>query len=54
MHHRAVVGRVAIIADEKWAAEALRITDIYKAATVRQFAPNERAAVFVWIRQGPK
>jgi hypothetical protein len=52
MHHRALVGRVAIIADEKWADEALRITDIFKAATVRQFAPNERAAVFAWIRQG--
>ena len=52
MHHRALVGRVAVIADEKWADEALRITDIFKAATVRQFAPNERAAVFAWIRQG--
>ena len=49
MHHRALVGRVAVIADEKWADEALRITDIFKAATVRQFAPNERAAVFAWI-----
>ena len=52
MHHRALVGRVAVIADEEWADEALRITDIFKAATVRQFAPNERAAVFAWIRQG--
>jgi stage II sporulation SpoAA-like protein len=52
MHHRALVGRVAIIADEKWADEVLRITDIFRAATVRQFAPGERAAAFAWIRQG--
>ena len=52
MHHRALVSRVAIITDEKWAGEALRITDIYKAAEIRQFAPNERAAAFAWIRQG--
>jgi hypothetical protein len=52
MHHRGLVGRVAIIADEKWADEVLRITDIFKAATVRQFAPSERAAAFGWIRQG--
>jgi hypothetical protein len=52
MHHRALVGRVAIVADEKWADEVLRITDIFKAAAVRQFAPSERAAAFAWIRQG--
>src|SRR5512144_895898 len=51
MHHRAMVGRVAIIADEKWADEVLRITDIFKAATVRRFAPSERAAAFAWLRQ---
>jgi hypothetical protein len=52
MHHRALVERIAIVADEKWADEVLRITDIFKAATVRQFAPRERAAAFAWIRQG--
>src|SRR5512132_386371 len=51
MHHRASIGRVAIIADEKWADEVLRITDIFKAATVRRFAPSERGAAFAWIRQ---
>ncbi len=51
MHHRAMVGRVAIIADENWADEVLRITDIFKAATVRRFAPSERATAFAWIRQ---
>jgi hypothetical protein len=52
MHHRALVGRIGIVADEKWADEVLRITDIFKAVTVRQFAPSERAAAFAWIRQG--
>ena len=52
MHHRAMVGRVAIIADEKWADDVLRITDIFKAATVRRFAPSERGAAFAWIREG--
>src|SRR5512132_944756 len=51
MHHRAMVGRVSIFADEKWADEVLRITDIFKAATVRRFAPSERGAAFAWIRQ---
>ena len=51
MHHRAMVGRVAVIADDQWADEVLRITDIFKAATVRQFAPSERATAFAWIRQ---
>jgi stage II sporulation SpoAA-like protein len=47
-----MVGRVAVIADEKWADEVLRITDIFKAATVRRFAPSERTAAFAWIREG--
>jgi hypothetical protein len=51
MHHRAMVGRVAVIADDRWADEVLRITDIFKAATVRRFAPSERATAFAWIRQ---
>jgi hypothetical protein len=49
MHYRALVGRVAIIADEKWADEVLRVTDIYRAAEVRRFSPVDRAAAFAWI-----
>jgi hypothetical protein len=33
------------------ADEVLRITDIYKAADVRQFAPDKRALAFAWVRQ---
>jgi hypothetical protein len=40
MHYRALVGRVAIIADEKWANEIVRITDIYRAANVRRLVPS--------------
>lgn len=49
MHYRALVGRVAIIAKEKWADEILRVTDIYRAAEVRRFSPADRAAAFAWI-----
>jgi hypothetical protein len=49
MHYRALVGRVAIIADEKWADEVLRIIDIYRAANVRRFSPADRAAALAWI-----
>jgi hypothetical protein len=49
MHHRALVGRVAILADEKWADETLRITDIFNAASVKRFPPSERQAAFGWI-----
>ncbi len=51
MHHRAMVSRVALIADEKWADEVLRITDIFKGAEVRQFSPAERQAAIGWIRE---
>jgi hypothetical protein len=51
MHHRAMVARVAIVADEKWADEVLRITDIFNAASVRRFSPAERQAAFDWIRE---
>jgi SpoIIAA-like len=51
LHYRALVGRVAIIADEKWADEVVRITDIYKGANVRQFAPEKRALAFDWARR---
>jgi SpoIIAA-like len=52
MHYRASVGRVAVIADEKWADEVLRVTDIHRAADVRQFAPEKRATAFAWVRHG--
>ena len=52
MHHRAMVGRVAVIADEKWADEVMRITDIFHGATTRRFAPSERERAFRWIREG--
>jgi len=51
MHHRAMVSRVAIIADEKWADEVLRITDIFNGAVVRHFSPAERQAALGWIRE---
>ena len=51
LHYRALVGRVAVIADEKWAHEVVRITDIYKSAEVRQFAPEKRELAFAWVRQ---
>lgn len=50
MHHWALVGRIAILAEEKWADEVLRITDVYRAAAVRRFAPSERQAALDWLR----
>ena len=50
MHHRALVARVAIIADDRWADETLRITDIFKTATVRRFVPADRAEALRWLR----
>lgn len=51
LHYRALIGRVAIIADAQWADEVVRITDIYKAAEVRRFAPDKRELAFAWVRQ---
>ena len=51
MHHRALIARVAILADDKWADETLRITDIFKAAIVQRFPPAERPAALDWICQ---
>lgn len=50
MHHWALIGRIAILAEEKWADEVLRITDIYRAAAVRRFEPSERQAALEWLR----
>jgi hypothetical protein len=52
MHHRALLGRVAILADDRWADETLRVADILNAATVRRFLPSERQAALEWIRHG--
>ena len=51
MHHRALVGRVAILAAEKWDDEVLRVTDVFKTATVRRFPPSERTAALEWVRE---
>lgn len=52
MHHWALVARIAIIAEEKWADEVLRITDIFRAATVRRFPPSQRQEALDWLREG--
>jgi hypothetical protein len=52
IHHRALVGRVALVADEAWADETLRISDIFQAATVRRFPCSEREEALSWIREG--
>ncbi|MBL8666493.1 MAG: STAS/SEC14 domain-containing protein [Rhodospirillales bacterium] len=49
MHHWALVGRIAILADDKWSDEVLRITDVYRAATVRRFPPSDRRAAIDWL-----
>ena len=51
LHHRALIGRVAIIAEDKWAEEAMRITDIFQAVPVRRFLPTERADALAWISE---
>lgn len=50
MHHRALIARVAIIGDDRWADETLRITDIFKASAVRRFVPADRAEALRWLR----
>jgi hypothetical protein len=49
MHHWATIHRVAIVADARWEDEALRITDIFKAAQVRRYAPAERDDALRWL-----
>jgi SpoIIAA-like len=49
MHHRALVSRVAVVADDKWADETLRIVDIFRASSVRRFPPVEREKAFAWL-----
>jgi len=50
MHHWALVGRIAILAERKWEDEVMRITDVYRAATVRRFGTSERQAALDWLR----
>jgi|APTNR8051073442_1049403.scaffolds.fasta_scaffold06618_2 hypothetical protein len=52
MHHRSLVGRVAVVADDQWADETLRIADIFQAATVQRFSASARDQAFKWIREG--
>jgi hypothetical protein len=49
LHHRALIGRIAILAPERWDDESLRIADIFNAATVRRFSPADRAQAIVWL-----
>lgn len=45
------IRRVALIADDRWADETLRIADIYKAACVRRFAPADRDHALAWAKE---
>lgn len=51
MRNWANVHRVAVIADEKWADETLRIADIYKVADVRRFGPADRNQGIAWLNE---
>ena len=46
MRHWATIRRLAVIADEEWGEETLRIADIYRAAEVERFRRN--AAMRRW------
>lgn len=52
LRHWATIRRVAVIADAKWDDEILRITDIYRAADVQRFSPEEREAALAWLNAG--
>jgi hypothetical protein len=45
------IRRVALIADDRWADETLRIADIYKAADVQRFAPADRDHALAWAKE---
>jgi hypothetical protein len=49
MRHWANIRQVAVIADTKWEDEILRIADIYRAADVRRFPPEQREAALAWL-----
>jgi hypothetical protein len=52
LRHWATVRRVAVIADPKWDDEIIRITDIYRAADVQRFSPEDREAALAWLNAG--
>ncbi len=52
LRHWAAVRRVAVIADAKWDDEVIRITDIYRAAEVQRFSPEDREAALAWLNAG--
>lgn len=52
MRHWATVRRLAIVADDRWADETLRLADIYRAADVSRFPPARRADALRWLDAG--
>jgi len=49
LHHWATILRVAILAERKWDDERQRIADIFKAAEVRRFIPEDRETALNWV-----
>lgn len=49
MHHRATIAKVAIIGEDRWADDTLRITDVFRSAEVRRFPPAERDRAMHWL-----
>jgi hypothetical protein len=52
MRHWATVRRLAILAEDRWDDEKLRIADIYRAADVSRFPPHQRAEALTWLNAG--
>lgn len=52
MRHWATVARLAILADDQWEDEKLRIADIYRAADVSRFPTHQRAQAIAWLNAG--
>ena len=50
--HSNLIERMAIVADNKWKDETLRIADIVKLTDVRIFVPSERDAAWAWLNEG--
>jgi hypothetical protein len=51
MGNQDMVDRVAVVADEQWRQEVLRLTDIYKHARLRLYKPAERQMAIDWLMQ---
>ena len=49
MRHWGSVRRVAVLAEDAWEDETLRIADIYKVAEVQRFRPEQRADAIAWL-----